>query len=67
MTKAFRVACVTGRAQQAFAGQPSYASAWLRQPNSSLADRIPLQLLTTESGALAVEELLIGIEHGMFV
>jgi putative toxin-antitoxin system antitoxin component (TIGR02293 family) len=66
MTQAFRIACVTARAQQVFAGQPSYASAWLRQPNSSLGERIPLQLLTTESGALAVEELLIAIEHGMF-
>jgi uncharacterized protein (DUF2384 family) len=33
---------------------------------SSLGDRTPLQLLSTESGALAVEEQLIGIEHGMF-
>jgi putative toxin-antitoxin system antitoxin component (TIGR02293 family) len=49
-----------------FAGQPAYAAAWLRDPKSSLGDRTPLQLLATESGALAVEEQLIGIEHGMF-
>jgi uncharacterized protein (DUF2384 family) len=29
-------------------------------------DRTPMQALLTESGALAVEELLVGIEHGMF-
>lgn len=30
------------------------------------AKHTPMQALVTESGALAVEELLIGIEHGMF-
>jgi putative toxin-antitoxin system antitoxin component (TIGR02293 family) len=64
--KAVRVARITARALQAFAGQPAYAVAWLRDPKSSLGDRTPLQLLATESGALAVEEQLIGIEHGMF-
>ena len=64
--KAVRVARVTARARQVFAGQSAYAAAWLRQPNTSLGDRTPLQLLATESGALAVEEQLIGIEHGMF-
>ena len=61
-----RVARVTARAQQVFAGQPVYAAAWLREPKSSLGDRTPLQLLATESGALVVEEQLAGIEHGMF-
>src|ERR1700728_1140562 len=64
--KAVRVARVTARAQQVFVGQPAYAAAWLREPKSSLGDRTPLQLLATGSGALAVEEQLIGIEHGMF-
>jgi putative toxin-antitoxin system antitoxin component (TIGR02293 family) len=64
--KAVRVARVTARALQVFAGQPGYAAAWLREPKSSLGDRTPFQLLATESGALVVEEQLIGIEHGMF-
>lgn len=64
--KTVRVARVTARAQQVFAGQPDYAADWLRQPKSALGDRTPLQALATESGALAVEELLVGIEHGMF-
>jgi putative toxin-antitoxin system antitoxin component (TIGR02293 family) len=64
--KAVRVARVTARALQVFAGQPGYAAAWLREPKSSLGDRTPLRLLATESGALVVEEQLIGIEHGMF-
>jgi putative toxin-antitoxin system antitoxin component (TIGR02293 family) len=61
-----RVARVTTRAQQIFAGQPAYAAVWLREPKSSLGDLTPLQLLATESGALVVEEQLAGIEHGMF-
>jgi len=64
--KTVRVARVTARAQQIFAGQPAYAAAWLRERKSSLGDRTPLQLLATESGALVVEEQLIGIENGMF-
>jgi putative toxin-antitoxin system antitoxin component (TIGR02293 family) len=64
--KTVRIARITARAQQVFAGQPEYASAWLREPKSELGDRTPLQLLSTESGARAVEEQLIGIEHGMF-
>lgn len=64
--KAVRVARVTARAQRIFAGKPEYAAAWLREPKSSLGDRTPLQLLATESGALVVEEQLIGIEHGIF-
>ena len=61
-----RVARVTTRVQQVFAGQPAYAAAWLREPKSSLGDPTPLQLLATESGALIVEEQLAVIEHGMF-
>lgn len=64
--KVVRIARVLARAQQVFAGQPDYAAAWMREPKSSLGDRTPMQLLATESGALAVEEQLIGLEHGMF-
>jgi putative toxin-antitoxin system antitoxin component (TIGR02293 family) len=53
--KAVRVARITARAQQVFAGQPAYAAAWLRESKSSMGDRTPLQLLATESGAFAVE------------
>lgn len=64
--KTVRVARVTARAQQVFSGKPDYAADWLRTPKSALGDRTPMQVLVTESGALAVEELLVGIEHGMF-
>jgi putative toxin-antitoxin system antitoxin component (TIGR02293 family) len=64
--KTVRIARVTARAQQVFTGQPDYAVEWLRTPKSALGDRAPMQALVTESGALAVEELLVSIEHGMF-
>jgi putative toxin-antitoxin system antitoxin component (TIGR02293 family) len=63
MTKMARVARVRARAQQVFAGQPGYAGVWLREPKCSLGEQSPLQSLDTESGALAVEELLTGIEQ----
>ena len=64
--KTVRIARVSARAQQVFGGEPDYAANWLRTVNPTLGDRTPMQALITESGALAVEELLIGIEHGMF-
>lgn len=64
--KAVRIARVFARARQAFAGRPHYAGIWLREPKTALGDRTPFQLLATESGAIAVEEQLIAIEHGMF-
>jgi putative toxin-antitoxin system antitoxin component (TIGR02293 family) len=64
--KTVRVARVTARARLAFAGQSDYAAEWMRESKSALGDRTPLQVLTTEFGALAIEELLVGIEHGMF-
>jgi len=64
--KTVRIARVSARAQQVFGGKPEYAADWLRTANPGLGDRTPMQALVTESGALAVEELLIGIEHGMF-
>ncbi len=63
---AVRIARVTARAQQVFSGKPEYAADWLRSAKSALGDRTPMQALSTESGALAVEELLVGIEHGLF-
>jgi putative toxin-antitoxin system antitoxin component (TIGR02293 family) len=64
--KTVRVARVTARAQLAFAGQPKYAAQWLREPKSHFGGRTPLEVLSSESGALAVEEMLLGIEYGMF-
>lgn len=62
--RAVRIARVAARAQQVFAGRPAYAQEWLRAPQAGLGERAPLQALASESGARAVEEILLGIEHG---
>jgi putative toxin-antitoxin system antitoxin component (TIGR02293 family) len=64
--RAVRIARVAARAQQVFSGKPQYAQEWLRTPQRALGDRSPFQVLTSESGARAVEEILVSIEHGFF-
>jgi putative toxin-antitoxin system antitoxin component (TIGR02293 family) len=62
--RAVRIARVAARALQVFGARPEYAQEWLRTPQHALGDRPPVQLLGRESGARAVEELLLGLEHG---
>ena len=38
---------------------------WLRSPQRALGQRIPFELLSTDPGAEAVEDLLGRIEHGV--
>lgn len=64
--RAVRVARTAALAQQVFSGRSDYAQEWLRAKQPALGDRSPLQALTSESGARAVEEILLGIEHGFF-
>jgi putative toxin-antitoxin system antitoxin component (TIGR02293 family) len=61
-----RIARITARAQYVFDTKPAYAAEWLRTPHAAIGGRTAMQALASESGALAVEEILIGIEHGMF-
>jgi putative toxin-antitoxin system antitoxin component (TIGR02293 family) len=66
------------RATEAVYGSRERALAWLRRPNPRLdpalrnvlfakGGRTPLSLLTTDTGARMVEELLGQIAHGMFI
>lgn len=64
--KALRLARIGAEAGRVF-GDPEKSARWLRKPNSALSDRTPLELLKSEAGALAVDELLGQIDHGMFV
>jgi putative toxin-antitoxin system antitoxin component (TIGR02293 family) len=64
--RAVRVARVAARAQQVFSGKPDYAQEWLRTAQRPLGDRSPIEVLSRESGARAVEEILVGLEHGIF-
>jgi len=38
---------------------------WLRTPQLGLADRAPMELMSTEAGSREVEALLLRIEHGV--
>jgi putative toxin-antitoxin system antitoxin component (TIGR02293 family) len=66
------------RATEAVYGSRERALDWLRRPNPRLdpelrnvlfakGGRTPLSLLTTDTGARMVEELLGQIAHGMFI
>ncbi|MFT3987705.1 antitoxin Xre/MbcA/ParS toxin-binding domain-containing protein [Aestuariivirga sp.] len=63
--KALRVARITVEAERVF-GNPEKSGRWLRRPTTALAGRAPIELLKTETGAKAVEELLAQIDHGIF-
>lgn len=41
------------------------AAAWLKTPDASLGNRIPLAMLATDVGARKVENLLLGMIHGL--
>ena len=41
------------------------ASGWLKTPDISLGNRIPLAMLATDVGARKVENLLLGMIHGL--
>jgi len=46
-------------------GPTATALEWLRSPQRALGHRVPLELLATEPGAEAVEDLLGRIEYGV--
>jgi putative toxin-antitoxin system antitoxin component (TIGR02293 family) len=61
-----RVMRLLSHAEDVF-GSRERALAWLRRPRKRLRNMAPLQLLRTDAGGRAVEEVLFQIEHGMFV
>jgi hypothetical protein len=50
-------------ADAVFSAKPEYTREWLRTVQRECVGCTPLHALTNKSGARAVEELLIGIEH----
>ncbi len=48
-------------------GDRERALSWLTAPKHSLGNEAPMDLLGTEPGARAVEELLYGIDEGYFI
>lgn len=61
-----RLARTIALARQTFPGAPEYAEQWLREPKRRLGARAPLELLTTESGARVIEEMLLQTQEGVF-
>lgn len=60
-----RVARVIASATEAF-GDAEKAGRWLRSPNRGLGGLVPMELLSTETGAALVHDALHKIEHGIF-
>lgn len=63
--KAMRLARIVTEADRVF-GNPEKSARWLRKRNAALGNHTPLQLLKSETGARAVDDLLGQIDHGLF-
>jgi putative toxin-antitoxin system antitoxin component (TIGR02293 family) len=61
-----RLAHAFSSAERTF-GDRERAWRWLRKSSRSLGSERPIDLLATETGARAVEELLVRLDEGMFV
>lgn len=62
-----RAARIFGRAIGLFEGDRDEARRWLARPQRALGGAVPLDLASTEVGALAVERLIDQLEQGVFV
>lgn len=60
-----RVAGIVLRTLELFE-TPEVAARWLRRPNRALGGERPLELLASDAGARAVEQVLGRIEHGVY-
>jgi putative toxin-antitoxin system antitoxin component (TIGR02293 family) len=63
-SRLFRLARLYARASEVLDG-PAAAARWLRRPQRALGGEIPLTLLDTDAGALAVERLLGRIDDSV--
>jgi putative toxin-antitoxin system antitoxin component (TIGR02293 family) len=61
-----RAARVYGRALRLFDGRSEDATAWLTTPNMALGGTTPLEMMRTDIGARAVEQVIGRAEHGVF-
>jgi putative toxin-antitoxin system antitoxin component (TIGR02293 family) len=60
-----RVAGIVLRTLELFESS-EVAARWLRRPNRALGGERPLELLASDAGARAVEQVLGRIEHGVY-
>ena len=61
-----RLSRIFEKAVALFEGNVDAAVVWLRRPKRALRDKSPLTYSRTELGALQVEDLIGGLEHGVF-
>jgi len=54
------------QAVHTFDGDKTAAIRWLRASNRALGGRVPLALVSTGTGARAVEQVLLRMEHGVY-
>ena len=62
-----RLSRIFEKAVALFEGNVDAAIAWLKEPKRALGDKSPLTYSRTELGARQVEDLIGGLEHGVFV
>ena len=62
-----RASRILGRALDLFEGDRDEARGWLARPQRALGGAKPLDVASTEVGALAVERLIDQLEQGVFV
>ncbi|MDE1160731.1 MAG: DUF2384 domain-containing protein [Acidobacteriaceae bacterium] len=60
-----RLARVFAKAEDTFGGSEA-AARWLSNPNLTLGDEVPLDLLDTDAGAKSVETILLRIDYGVY-
>lgn len=59
----FRYVRLLRRAAEIF-GSEEKAAWWMKEPNAALENRSPFEVALTAPGAVLVDDLLAGIEHG---
>ncbi|WP_259248791.1 type II RES/Xre toxin-antitoxin system antitoxin [Salinibacter ruber] len=59
----FRYLRLLSRAEEVFGSQEK-AAWWMNEPNAALDGREPVEVALTTPGAVVVEDLLGGLEHG---
>ena len=59
----FRYLRLLSRAEEVFGSQEK-AAWWMNEPNAALDGREPVEVALTAPGAVVVEDLLGGLEHG---
>lgn len=64
--RALRLSRVYTKAVELYEGNNGAALAWLKRKNRALGDVPPVDLLSTETGALQVEHLIGRLEYGVY-